>query len=40
MPNWLKVILWVAVAIVILMVLKINVNVGAGGLHVTQGLVH
>lgn len=39
-PRFVWVIIWVAILLVVLVLLKVNLSIGAGGLHITQGLVH
>jgi len=38
-PNWVKIIIWIAVVLIVLVVLKVNIHAGSEGIGLTQGLV-
>ena len=39
-PGWVWWVFWVVIILVILALLRFNFSIGAGGIHITQGLVH
>ena len=38
-PNWVKIIIWIAVVLIVLVLLKVNIHAGSDGIGLTQGLV-